>query len=130
MPEVARLLRPGGLFAFNHEAPLASICWPAGAEHLSQTLALDYFGLHRLEDGQISFQLPHGEWIRLFRSNGFAIEDLIELRPADGCRQHVPGPRGSRMVAPLAGRGDLAAATRLRRTSTANSRHSADAHSR
>ena len=83
VPEVARLLRPGGLFAFNHEAPLASICWPAGEDHLSQTLALDYFGLHRLEDGQISFQLPHGEWIRLFRSNGLVVEDLIELRPAD-----------------------------------------------
>jgi SAM-dependent methyltransferase len=83
VPEAARLLRPGGLFAFNHEAPLASMCWPPGAEHLSQTLALDYFGLHRLEDGPITFQLPHGEWIRLFRSNRFVIEDLIELRPVD-----------------------------------------------
>jgi hypothetical protein len=31
---------------------------------------------------QTSFQLPYGEWIRLFRANGFAIEDLIELQPA------------------------------------------------
>ena len=27
------------------------------------------------------FQLPYGEWIRLFRANGFEILDLIELRP-------------------------------------------------
>ena len=27
------------------------------------------------------FQLTYGDWIRLFRGNGFAVEDLIELRP-------------------------------------------------
>jgi hypothetical protein len=30
----------------------------------------------------VSFQLPYGEWIRLFRSHGLEILDLIELRPA------------------------------------------------
>ena len=30
----------------------------------------------------VSFQLPYGEWIRLFRSNGLEILDLIELPPA------------------------------------------------
>ena len=29
----------------------------------------------------ILFQLPYGDWIRLFRANGFVIEDLLELRP-------------------------------------------------
>jgi hypothetical protein len=44
----------------------------------------DYFGLHRVEepDGMVSFRLPFGEWIRLLRENGFAIERLIEPRPA------------------------------------------------
>ncbi len=82
VPEAARLLRPGGLFAFNHQAPIETICWPMGADRVGETLALDYFGLHRIDDGEITFQLPYGEWIRLFRANGFVVEDLIEPRPA------------------------------------------------
>jgi hypothetical protein len=43
----------------------------------------DYFELRRFEDDEgVNFQLPYGDWIRLFRANGLAIEDLIELRPA------------------------------------------------
>jgi SAM-dependent methyltransferase len=83
VPGVARLLRPGGLFAFNHHSPIETICWPRDAERVGERLARDYFGLHRIDDeDEISFQLPYGEWIRLFRANGFAIEDLIEPRPA------------------------------------------------
>lgn len=82
VPEAARLLRPGGIFAFNHEAPILSICWPLAADRAGQTLVLDYFGIHELDDGEdVSFQLTHGDWIRLFRANGFTIEDLVELRP-------------------------------------------------
>ena len=29
----------------------------------------------------VDFMLPYGEWIRLFRANGFLIEDLVEIRP-------------------------------------------------
>ena len=83
VPEVARLLRPDGLFAFSHHSPIESICWPLGAETVGQQLALEYFGLHRVDDGEDTwFQLPYGEWIRLFRANGFTIEDLVEPRPA------------------------------------------------
>ncbi len=82
VPEVARLLRPGGLFAFNHHSPIETICWPLDAERVGERLALDYFGMYRIDDGEeISFQLPYGEWVRLFRANGFTIEDLIEPRP-------------------------------------------------
>jgi SAM-dependent methyltransferase len=84
VPEVARLLRPGGLFAFNHASPLATICWPPGADRIGDRLALDYFGLHLLEDeDEISFQLPYGEWIRLFRANDLIVEELVEPRPPD-----------------------------------------------
>ena len=83
VPEVARLLRPGGLFAFNHHSPIETICWPLDAEEVGERLALDYFGMHVIDDGEeVSFQLPFGEWIRLFRANEFVIEDLIEPRPA------------------------------------------------
>jgi len=84
VPEAARLLRPGGLFAFNHHSPIETICWPLDAEKVGERLALDYFGMYVIDDGEdTSFQLPYGEWIRLFRANGFVIEDLIEPRPAD-----------------------------------------------
>lgn len=83
VPEVARLLRPGGLLAFSDESPILSLAWAPEAEHPGDRLVRDYFGLHAMpDDDMVSFQLPYGEWIRLFRSNGFAVEDLIELRPA------------------------------------------------
>ncbi|HEY0515596.1 MAG TPA: methyltransferase domain-containing protein [Solirubrobacteraceae bacterium] len=85
VPEVARVLRPGGLFAFSVLTPIAEIAWPLGGDGPDEQLLVDYFeGIRRLEEpGEpINFNLPYGEWIALFRKNGFAIEDLIELRPA------------------------------------------------
>jgi predicted double-glycine peptidase len=32
----------------------------------------------------VDFQLPYGEWIRLFRRNGFIVEDLVETCPSPG----------------------------------------------
>ena len=85
VPEASRLLRPGGLFAFSHHTPIESIVWPLDSDRVGDRLVVDYFGMHRLDDGETStFQLPYGEWIRLFRANGFVIEDLIETRPAEG----------------------------------------------
>ena len=82
VPEVARLLRPGGLFAFSDESPIMSLAWAEGDEHPGDRLVRDYFGLHAMpDDDMINFQLPYGEWIRLFRANRFTIEDLIELQP-------------------------------------------------
>jgi SAM-dependent methyltransferase len=83
VPEVARVLRADGLFAFNIASPLLWLTIvdgddaPAGTE-----LRRDYFGMRGgTWDGTIEFQLPYGEWIRLFRSCGFEVLDLIELRP-------------------------------------------------
>ena len=43
----------------------------------------DYFGMHRIDaDDQLVFQLPYGEWVRLFCAHGFQILDLIGPRPA------------------------------------------------
>jgi SAM-dependent methyltransferase len=88
VPEVARLLRPGGLFAFCSHTPIVELAWPVGAEHPSEVLACDYWGMHAIEEpGEpTSFQLPYGEWIRLFRTHGLLIEDLIELRPEAGAQ--------------------------------------------
>lgn len=82
VPEASRLLRPGGLFAFNHGSPILSIAWAADADRAGDRLVYDYFGMHQFDYGDsIDFNLPYGEWIRLFRANGFIIEDLIEPRP-------------------------------------------------
>jgi SAM-dependent methyltransferase len=85
VPEAARLLRPGGLFAFNHHTPIEAIAWPLDGDRVTERFVVDYFGMHRLDDGETTtFQLPYGEWLRLFRENGFVVEDLLELRPAEG----------------------------------------------
>jgi SAM-dependent methyltransferase len=92
VPEVARLLRPGGTFVFNIASPLLWLTIadgddaPAGAE-----LRRDYFGMRRgMWEGTVEFQLPYGDWIRLFRTNGFAVLDLIELRPPARSRTTYP----------------------------------------
>jgi SAM-dependent methyltransferase len=85
VPEAARLLRPGGLFAFSHVSPFADVCWRLSDDRIGTTLENDYFALSRFDepDGAISFQLPYGAWIRLFRRHGLTVEDLIEPRPAE-----------------------------------------------
>jgi SAM-dependent methyltransferase len=86
VPEVARLLRPGGLFAFSHFSPLGWICHDDEADEVVDRLGLDYFGIHRFDDpdGSVQFNLGYGDWIRLFRSSGLSVEALIEIRPPEG----------------------------------------------
>ena len=87
VPEVARLLRPGGLLAFNMSSPFWDLCWNEARERVDRTLHADYFQFRRWEGNEhVEFQLPYGEWIRLFRRNGFVVEDLIELRAPEGAR--------------------------------------------
>ena len=83
IPEVARVLRPGGLFAFSTHTPIVELTWPVGAERAGESFVRDYWDLHAIEEpGEpTAFQLPYGEWIRLFRAHGLIVEDLIELRP-------------------------------------------------
>ena len=88
VPEVARVLRSEGRFAFSSTSPIFMMALGEGADHPSPDLQGDYFGMHELRyleaDGteSVDFQLPYGEWIRLFRANGFVVEALIETRPA------------------------------------------------
>ncbi len=82
VPEAARLLRPGGLFAFLVASPLLTVCYDAERQEVRSELQRNYFELGRWEDdGLVAYQLPYGEWIRIFRKHGFVVEDLIELRP-------------------------------------------------
>jgi SAM-dependent methyltransferase len=83
VPEVARILRPGGLLAFSMHTPILDIAWKPEADHPGDKLIEDYWDLHLIEqpDEPVAFQLRYGEWIRVFVENRFAIESLIELRP-------------------------------------------------
>lgn len=83
IPEAARVLRPGGLLAFSHIAPVYQLTTPMDADHATDRLVYDYFGMHAFEgpDGMVEFNLPYGEWIRLFLEHGLTIEGLIETRP-------------------------------------------------
>jgi SAM-dependent methyltransferase len=85
VPEVARLLRPDGMFAFNISTLLRNLCYPPGDPDapVTRRLHAKWFGARAFDwgDGTIDFQIPHGEWISLFRENAFVVEDLLELRP-------------------------------------------------
>ena len=60
-------------------------CLDMEADQLTRSLKNDYFGMHRFEwEDEVNFQLPYGEWIRLFGRNRFTVEDLIETRPREG----------------------------------------------
>ena len=86
VPEVARVLRAGGRFVFCGTTPFIFVTWPMVDGPPGRTLERSYFESRRMlwneDDPSFEYQMPYGEWIRLFRANGFVIEDLIELRPA------------------------------------------------
>jgi SAM-dependent methyltransferase len=83
VPEAARVLRPGGRLVFSAVTPLLEACWPADATPVRDRLVNDYFGMHRTTGRSSTFNLPYGEWVRLFRRSGLDIVDLVETRPGD-----------------------------------------------
>lgn len=79
VPEVARVLRDGGRFVFATGHPVAALAWNRRGDRLSSRLQRPYFGLHRLAfPGEVNFQIPFGEWVRLFRSQGLEVERFVE----------------------------------------------------
>jgi SAM-dependent methyltransferase len=94
IPEASRLLRPGGRLIFLGNATILTLCVP-DEENIpaSDKLIREYFGMHRFvwPDGQsVEFHLGYGDWIRLLRSSGFIVENLIELRPPEGSTTGYP----------------------------------------
>ncbi|MGH2654381.1 MAG: class I SAM-dependent methyltransferase [Actinomycetota bacterium] len=95
IPEAARLLRPGGELIFLGNAALLMLCVPDleadGAA--GDRLLRPQFGMHRFEwpdDPGVEFHLSHGDWIRLLRSSGFEVTDLLEIRPPEGSTTRYP----------------------------------------
>ncbi|HZB04217.1 MAG TPA: class I SAM-dependent methyltransferase [Actinomycetota bacterium] len=82
VPQVARVLRPGGRFAFSIVGPLMFMCWNPKTERVDSRLHTPWFGMRSADDEQtIQFQLPYGSWIELFRAHGLEVEKLVHLRP-------------------------------------------------
>jgi ubiquinone/menaquinone biosynthesis C-methylase UbiE len=90
VPEVARVLRPGGAFAFSHASPFHFVCWDDDRDGVTDRLSHDYFGMRSWDEETVDFMLPYGEWIRLFRANGLEVEDLVEPRPGPSARTTYP----------------------------------------
>jgi SAM-dependent methyltransferase len=93
IPEAARLLRPGGELVFLRNSTLVILCSPDDGP-AEERLARPQFGMHRFEwsadvDDGVEFHLGHGDWIRLLRSNGFEILDLIEIQAPEGAETHM-----------------------------------------
>jgi SAM-dependent methyltransferase len=86
IPEAARLLRPGGRLIFVVNGTLQILCSPDSEdEPVEDKLLRDYFGMYRFEwpgdnPPTVEFHLGYGDWIRLLRSAGFEVENLIEVR--------------------------------------------------
>jgi SAM-dependent methyltransferase len=86
LPEVARVIRFGGRFAFCNATPYSYLAWDAAKDRITRRLTRTYDDLGRQDfgSGTIDWVLGPGEWVRLLRAHGFEIEDLRELRPAEG----------------------------------------------
>jgi len=84
LPEVARVLVPGGDFVFNITSPVHDLCFDEDKDAAVDRLVNDYFGLDRFDDDCTCFQMTYGDWLRAFRAAGLEVLDLIEPRPAEG----------------------------------------------
>jgi SAM-dependent methyltransferase len=84
IPEAARVLRSGGRLVFLGNSTQLMLCVPDDWGAATPELLRPQFGMHRFEwddDPGVEFHLSHGEMIKVLRTSGFEIEDLIELRP-------------------------------------------------
>jgi SAM-dependent methyltransferase len=82
IPEAARLLRPGGRLVFMTNSNIMMLVAPPVGS-VTEQLQRPLFGLYKTQwPGELSteYHLPHGEWIRLLRVNGFEVEALHELQ--------------------------------------------------
>ena len=79
--EVARVLRPGGLFAFSWTSPLFAI-----TEDRGLLVKRSYFDRSPIvfeeKDGtEIDFHRTYGDWHRALTDAGFVVTDILEPEP-------------------------------------------------
>lgn len=94
IPEAARILRPGGELIFLVNSVQAILCLgDLATDVASDRLMRPQRGMHRFDwadDDSVEFHLSHGDQLRLLRSCGFEVEDIIELYvPADATTRYT-----------------------------------------
>lgn len=91
IPEAARLLRRGGELVFLRNSTLSVLCMPDTGK-IRENLVRPQLGLNRLQweddDPGVEFHLATGELLRLLRSAGFEILDLLELFAPEGAEDN------------------------------------------
>jgi SAM-dependent methyltransferase len=94
IPEAARLLRPGGQLIFLVNSVQLILTLPEQDDlPATEQLQRPYFGMHRFQwegSDSVEFHLGHGDMIRLLRSCGFELLDLIEIQPGPGATTRHP----------------------------------------
>ncbi|HWJ62465.1 MAG TPA: class I SAM-dependent methyltransferase [Acidimicrobiales bacterium] len=90
LPEAARVLRPGGRLVFLTNSVLAGLCVPEDAGFAGDRLLRPQRDLFPIAwpEGGVEHHPGHGDWIRLLRAAGFAVEALHELYPPPGAPTH------------------------------------------
>jgi SAM-dependent methyltransferase len=94
IPEAARLLRPGGRLIFLGNSTVLMLCVPDEDDvAATDRMIRPQRDMHRFEwpdTAGIEFHLGHGDMLRLLRSSGFDVEDLVELYPPEGSTTRYP----------------------------------------
>ena len=97
IPEAARVLKQGSQLVFMTNHAFAICCMPDEEDEnvpISKQLQRPYLGLFKnkweFSSDETEFHLPHGEWIKLLRDNGFIVERLLELGASPESRSRYP----------------------------------------
>ncbi len=94
IPEAARLLRDDGRLIFLTNSVLMTLAQPDEDDvAATDRLRRPQFGMHRVEwpgHDEVEFHLGHGDMLRCLRTNGFELEDLIEVRPPADATTRYP----------------------------------------
>jgi len=89
--EASRLLRPGGRLVFLCNSTLSVLCSPDEGK-VEERLMRSQADLGRIEwpgeNEGVNYHLTHGEWIRVLRANGLAVEALHERLAPDDAEDH------------------------------------------
>jgi SAM-dependent methyltransferase len=92
IPEAARLLRSGGELVFLRNSTISMACMPNTGK-VTETLQRPQRGMYRFDwaddDPGVEFHLGAGDLIRLLRTSGFEILDLVELYAPEGAKDHA-----------------------------------------
>lgn len=91
LAEAARLLRPGGELVFLRNSTLSMLCLPDTGK-VQTSLQRPQRDMYRLDwtddDPGVEFHPSAGEMVRLLRTNGFTLLDMVEVFAPEDAEDH------------------------------------------